>query len=67
MDVTGRRTVPQVFIGSKFVGGCDGESCLKPLDTYLQCCAALRALPYDATPGDERSTVPSLSLLTLSV
>lgn len=23
MDVTGRRTVPQVFIGSKFVGGCD--------------------------------------------
>ena len=26
MDVTGRRTVPQVFIGSKFVGGCDGES-----------------------------------------
>ena len=26
MDVTGRRTVPQVFVGSQFVGGCDGES-----------------------------------------
>ena len=26
MDVTGRRTVPQVFVGSKFLGGCDGMS-----------------------------------------
>lgn len=25
-EVTGRRTVPQVFIGGKHVGGCDGES-----------------------------------------
>jgi hypothetical protein len=24
-EVTGRRTVPQVFIGGKHVGGCDGE------------------------------------------
>lgn len=23
-EVTGRRTVPQVFIGGKHVGGCDG-------------------------------------------
>jgi glutaredoxin 3 len=27
-EVTGRRTVPQVFIGGKHVGGCDGESSL---------------------------------------
>jgi glutaredoxin len=25
-EVTGRRTVPQVFIGGKHVGGCDGAS-----------------------------------------
>ena len=25
-EVSGRRTVPQVFIGGKHVGGCDGES-----------------------------------------
>lgn len=24
--ITGRRTVPQVFIGGKFIGGCDGEA-----------------------------------------
>ena len=23
MDLTGRRTVPQIFIGSTHVGGCD--------------------------------------------
>ena len=23
MNITGRRTVPQIFIGSTFVGGCD--------------------------------------------
>lgn len=23
MDITGRRTVPQIFIGDKHVGGCD--------------------------------------------
>ena len=23
MDITGRRTVPQIFIGSRHVGGCD--------------------------------------------
>lgn len=23
MDLTGRRTVPQIFIGSTYVGGCD--------------------------------------------
>ena len=23
MDITGRRTVPQIFIGGTFVGGCD--------------------------------------------
>ena len=23
MDITGRRTVPQIFIGNKHVGGCD--------------------------------------------
>lgn len=23
-DITGRSTVPQVFIGGQFVGGCDG-------------------------------------------
>lgn len=22
--ITGRRTVPQVFVGGKFIGGCDG-------------------------------------------
>jgi len=25
-EVTGRRTVPQVFIGGKHVGGCDGKA-----------------------------------------
>ena len=25
MQVTGSRTVPQVFVGSKYIGGCDGE------------------------------------------
>lgn len=35
MDVTGRRTVPQVFIGSKFVGGCDGESQVNCVNTCL--------------------------------
>ena len=24
-DVTSRRTVPQVFVSGKFIGGCDGE------------------------------------------
>lgn len=24
-EVTGRRTVPQVFVGGKHIGGCDGE------------------------------------------
>ena len=23
MDITGRRTVPQIFIGDKHIGGCD--------------------------------------------
>ncbi len=40
MDVTGRRTVPQVFIGSKFVGGCDGES---PTSTLKVLCNADQA------------------------
>ena len=66
MDVTGRRTVPQVFIGSKFVGGCDGESHLSFIDKHLRCCAApgVSALPYEATHRDEWSELPSLSLLT---
>jgi len=37
MEITGRRTVPQIFIGSTHVGGCDelmaldGEGALLPL------------------------------------
>ncbi len=37
MEITGRRTVPQIFIGSTHVGGCDdlmaldGKGCLLPL------------------------------------
>lgn len=23
MEITGRRTVPQIFIGEKYIGGCD--------------------------------------------
>ena len=26
MDITGSRTVPQVFVGSHYIGGCDGEN-----------------------------------------
>ena len=26
MSITERKTVPQVFIKSEFIGGCDGES-----------------------------------------
>jgi glutaredoxin 3 len=28
MEVTGRRTVPQIFIGSTYVGGCDDLTAL---------------------------------------
>jgi glutaredoxin 3 len=28
-ELTGRGTVPQVFIGGKHIGGCDGEFLLK--------------------------------------
>ncbi len=42
MDVTGRRTVPQVFIGSKFVGGCDGESSMSMLRCAWSVCITLR-------------------------
>ena len=37
MDITGRRTVPQIFIGATHVGGCDelvaldGKGALMPL------------------------------------
>jgi glutaredoxin 3 len=37
MDITGRRTVPQIFIGATHVGGCDdlmaldGQGGLMPL------------------------------------
>jgi glutaredoxin 3 len=37
MDITGRRTVPQIFIGETYVGGCDdlvaldGRGALMPL------------------------------------
>ncbi len=37
MDITGQRTVPQIFIGSTYVGGCDelmaldGQGGLTPL------------------------------------
>jgi glutaredoxin 3 len=37
IDITGRRTVPQIFIGSTHVGGCDdlvaldSNGCLLPL------------------------------------
>jgi glutaredoxin-related protein len=32
-SVTGRGTVPQVFVGGKFVGGCDGKF-LDAVDTH---------------------------------
>ena len=39
MDVTGSRTVPQVFVGSKYIGGCDGKfhslSMLSPVQALL--------------------------------
>lgn len=31
---TGQRTVPNVFIGGKHIGGCD---CMCPFDPYLTC------------------------------
>ena len=39
MDITGRRTVPQIFIGDSHVGGCDDLYALEragKLDALLQ-------------------------------
>mgnify|MGYP000264036251 CR=1 FL=1 len=39
MEITGRRTVPQIFIGDVHVGGCDDLHALEDageLDTLLQ-------------------------------
>lgn len=38
-DVSGSRTVPQVFIGGQFVGGGDGK-CTYHQFQYLQACPA---------------------------
>lgn len=37
-EVTGRRTVPQVFIGGKHVGGCDGEHRKRDKTAGERCC-----------------------------
>lgn len=36
MDITGRRTVPQIFIGSTHVGGCDDLVALDAKGGLLQ-------------------------------
>lgn len=39
IEITGRRTVPQIFIGERHVGGCDDLYALErsgELDKYLQ-------------------------------
>jgi glutaredoxin len=58
-QLTGRRTVPQVFIGGALVGACDGE--LHPVDlpqravhppslAFTHCCAATERRPAGALP-----------------
>ena len=45
MSITERKTVPQVFIKSEFIGGCDGESQRK-CSWYLHLDAMQLSVPF---------------------
>jgi glutaredoxin 3 len=38
MEITGRRTVPQIFIGDTHVGGCDDLMALDSRGGSCRCC-----------------------------
>lgn len=61
--ITGMRTVPQVFVGGKLVGGCDGEL-MVPLASRHMPARGIKACMGEREGGEQRTVhAPDAALL----